>query len=122
MVTLANAQMEEELERHRLHAEGPLSEASDDSVSDVEDQEDLENAISQIVPAEERRQTEVRNPDDFEQHRLSGKIHLIADDSKCACGRVRSVNHLPVEAVSVLGVPVCEQCRSSHIGVAKGLS
>lgn len=77
------AQLEEESERHRLHAEGPLQEASDDSVSEVDDQEDLELAISQMVPAEERRQT---------------------------------------EAVSVLGVPVCEQCKSSHIGVAKGLS
>ena len=122
MVTLAFAQMEEESDRHRLHAEGPVLEASDDSVSDVDDQEDLEIAISQIAPSEERRQTEVKNPDDFEQHRLSGTIHLVADDMKFACGRVRSVNYLPVQAVSTLGVPVCEQCKSSHMGAAKGLS
>ena len=106
MVTLAIAQMEEESGRHRLHAEGPMQEASDDSVSQVDDQEDLEIAISQIVPVEERRQTEVRSPEDLEQHRLSGTIHLIADTMKFACGRVRSINYVPVEAISTLGVPM----------------
>ena len=100
---------------HRSHAEGPLDATSDDSASEVDDNEDLEIAISQVVPGDERRMTGVKCPERFEQHRLSGTIHLIADAMKFACGRVRSMNYLPAEDVSTLGVPICEQCKSSHM-------
>ena len=121
MITLAIAQMEQESDVHRSHAEGPLDATSDDSASEVDDNEDIEIAISQVVPGDERRMTGVKCPERFEQHRLSGTIHLIADAMKFACGRVRSMNYLPAEDVSTLGVPICEQCKSSHMGVALGI-
>ena len=121
MVTMAIEQMEQESNVHRYHAEGPLDVASDDSASDVDDNEDLEIAISQVVPGDERRCVSVRHHEKFEQHRLSGTVHLIADAMKFACGRVRSMNYLPAEHESTLGVQICEQCKSSHMGVALGV-
>ena len=61
-------------------------------------------------------------PERFEQHRLSGTIHLIADSMKFACGRVRILNYLPAEVSSTLGAPLCEQCKSSNMGVALNIS
>ena len=93
-------------------------EDSDDSASDVGDQEDVELDIAEIVPETERRLQPVFRPEQYEQHRLSGIRHLIADDTKFFCGRVRSYNYLPCEVGSTLGMPLCEQCRASRGGQA----
>ena len=108
-------QMEAESARHsgQLGLE-PRMEEHDDSASEVADQEDVEIAVSDIVPIEELRQVGVQEPSKYEHHRLSGVIHLILDESRFACGRVRSMNYLPCQSVSVFGTPLCEQCRCSH--------
>ena len=122
MISLAIAQMEEESEAHQRHIEGPVDVAAEDSASEVDDNEDLEIAIGQVVPDDERRTTGLTGPERFEQHRLSGTIHLIADSMKFACGRVRSLNYLPAEISSTLGAPICEQCKSSNMGAALNIS
>ena len=107
-------QMEVESARHSEQMGlKPQMDEHDDSASEVADQEDVEIAATRVVPAEELRQVGVHEPSKYE-HRLSGVIHLILDDSRFACGRVRSSNYLPCESVSVFGTPLCEQCRSSH--------
>ena len=70
---------------------------SDGSASDVEDQDDVELDIANMVPDTERRMQPVSGPQAYEQHRLYGIRHLIADDSRFACGRVRSLDYLPCE-------------------------
>ena len=87
----------------------------DESASDVEDQEGLEMDVGQLVPPDERRLVQLESPDRFEQHRLSGILHLISSDSKFACGRSRTMSYLPAEAGCTLGSPVCEQCRATPL-------
>ena len=122
LVRDALLQMEEESARHEailgLAPKVHDVEDSDDSASDVGDQEDVELDIAEIVPETERRLQPVFRPEQYEQHRLSGIRHLIADDTKFFCGRVRSYNYLPCEAGSTLGMPLCEQCRASRGGQA----
>ena len=109
------AQMEEESQRFEEQMGlQPRRDEQDDSASDADDQEDVEIAASRVVPVEELRQVGIDNPSTYEQHRLSGVIHMIMDDSRFACGRVRSLNYLPCEPVTVFGTPLCEQCRNSH--------
>ena len=86
---------------------------SDIADSEVDDQEDVELSIGRVVPAEERRYQPVAEYWRYEQHRLSGVIHVILDDNKFLCGRVRGLNYLPCEEASTLGLPLCEQCRAS---------
>ncbi len=86
---------------------------SEDSADDVEDHEDLEIAVNHVVPADERRLVQLSQPENFEQHRLSGVVHLVVDDSKFACGRVRTANYLPAEQDFTLGVHICDQCKAS---------
>lgn len=109
------AQMEEESQRlaEQMGLQSRVEE-QDDSASEAADQEDIEIAASRVVPVEELRQVAVDDPATYEQHRLSGVIHLIMDDGRFACGRVRSLNYLSCEPVSVFGTPLCEQCRNSH--------
>ena len=66
-------------------------------IFDVEDHEDLEISVGHLVPPDERRLVQLSQPENFEQHRLSGVVHLIVDDSRLACGRNRSANYLPAE-------------------------
>ena len=86
----------------------------------MDDQEDVEIAISQVVPDTERRVQPVVEPWLYEQHRLSGILHVIVDDQKflCGIGYVVSLNYLPCEETSILGLPVCEQCRASKAAPA----
>ena len=91
---------------------------SDVSASDVSDQEDVEIDIARIVPDTERRVEPVYHPEQYEQHRLSGIRHLIADADKFFCGRARTHNYLTCDDGSTLGMPLCEQCRASRGGQA----
>ena len=43
--------------------------------------------VGQIVPPDERHLVQLESPHRFEQHRLSGILHLIASDEKFACGQ-----------------------------------
>ena len=97
-----------------LDAQRDRDDMSDLSASDVDDQEEVEIAIANVVPDSERRFQPVSEPDLYEQHRLSGILHVIVDDQKFLCGRVRGLNYLPCEDASTLGLPVCEQCRASR--------
>ena len=94
------------------------SDDSDLSASDVDDQEDVEISIAGIVPEAERRFQPVIEPWLYEQHRLSGILHVIVDDSKFLCSRVRGCNYLPCDDASILGLPLCEQCRASKAASA----
>ena len=80
--------------------------------------EDLEHEIQRLVPAEERRLVTVREPHRFEQHRLSGTLHYIRDDSRFACGRIRGSNYLDPMIETVHDAPVCEQCRRAKAAMA----
>ena len=51
----------------------------------------------------------VREPHRVEQHRLSGTLHYIQDDSRFACGRIRGSNYLDPMIETVHDAPVCEQ-------------
>ena len=88
---------------------------SEDSATDVEDHEDLEISVGHLVPPDERRLVQLSQPENFEQHRLSGVVHLIVDDSssRFACGRNRTANYLPAEQDFTLGVHICDQCKAS---------
>ena len=116
--SLMQMEAESDLHAEQLGVE-PQGGDPDDSASEVADQEDIEIAVSGVVPHEELRQVGIHEPHKFEHHRLSGVIHLILDDDRFACGRVRSSNYLPCESASVFGTPLCEQCRKSRI--ASGL-
>ena len=84
----------------------PRLEEHDDSASEAGDQEDIEIAVTKVVPPDELRQVAVDVPSMYEHHRLSGVIHMIVDDDRFACGRVRSMNYLPCESASVFGTPL----------------
>ncbi len=73
IVSAAMAAMEQESLNYQeqMGVSASCSDA-DESASDVEDQEDLEIAVGQIVPPDERRLVQLENSDQFEQHRLSG--------------------------------------------------
>ncbi len=92
----------------------PRLEEADDSASEADDQEDIEIAVTKVVPPDELRQVAVDGPSKYEQHRLSGVIHMTMDGDRFACGRVRSLNYLSCEPASIFGTPLCEQCRNSH--------
>ncbi len=98
----------------------PSLEEHDDSASEADDQEDIEIAVTKVVPPDELRQVGVEEPARFERHRLSGVIHMIMHDDRFACGRVRSLNYLPCESSSIFGTPLCEQCRNSHFASRGG--
>ena len=36
----------------------------------------------------------IRDPEKFEQHRLSGTLHYVLNDHRFACGRIRGANYL----------------------------
>ena len=102
-------QMEAESEHHSEQLRvRPHDGEPDDSASEVAHQEDVEIAVAQVVPAEELRQVGAPEPSKYEHHRLSGVIHLILNDERLACGRVRSLNYLPCEPSSLFGTPLCE--------------
>ena len=102
-----------------LHAEQlgvkPHGGEPDDSASEVADQEDVEIAVSEIVPHDELRQVGINEPSKYEHHRLSGVIHLILDDDRFACGRVRSLNYLPCESASVFGTPPVSSAETCKV-------
>ncbi len=75
--------------------------------------EDLEHETAGLVPASERRLVAIRDPEKFEQHRLSGTLHYVLNDHRFACGRIRGANYLEPMAESVHDAPICEQCRKS---------
>ncbi len=90
----------------------------DDSASEVADMEDLEHQTARLVPGEERRLVSVRDPERFEQHRLSGTLHYIQDVHRFACGRLRGANYLEPMRDTVHDSPVCEQCRRATVASA----
>ena len=90
-----------------------VSESEDSPTTDVEDHEDLEISVGHLVVPDERRLVQLSQPENFEQHRLSGVVHLIMDDSRFACGRNRTANYLPAEQDFTLGVHICDQCKAS---------
>ena len=79
----------------------PRLEEADDSASEADDQEDIEIAVTKVVPPDELRQVAVDVPSKYEQHRLSGVIHMIMDEGRFAFGRVRSLNYLSCEPSSI---------------------
>ena len=111
--SLAQMEAESQLFSEQMGLKPRLEEA-DDSASEADDQEDIEIAVTKVVPQDELRQVAVDGPSKYEHHRLSGVIHMIMDDDRFACGRVRSLNYLSCEPASIFGTPLCEQCRNSH--------
>ena len=92
----------------------------DDSASEVADMEDLEHETVGLVPAPERRLVAIRDPEKFEQHRLSGTLHYVLNDQRFACGRIRGANYLEPMTESVHDAPICEQCRKSTMANGAG--
>ena len=110
---ICEALAEEEAESEKIAEAFHAAQSEAESVSDVDDAENLEIDVKEIVPAAERRTVHLPDPKKFSMHRLSGTLHCFRDEKRFCCGRLISENYIEPESDSALGYSLCEQCRKA---------
>lgn len=112
-VLISHQILQEEAEAEKFEAAMGVKTDAEDSASEVDDAEDLENMSQKLVPELEKKTIELVNYEEYEMHRLSGATHRIKNKEQYLCGRIRSENYLAAEQTTLLGCNLCEQCKSN---------